>query len=112
MVRILILLAVVLGVIWWLRARAEARLAEMRARQQAREASERAAASAANAGNAGQPIPPAEPMVQCAHCGVHLPQGEAIAWRGLHYCRRSHLPDEAGTGSGNGTGTGTGGPGA
>lgn len=107
MVRILILLAVVLGVIWWLRARAEVRLAEMRARQQAREASERAAASAANA---GQPVPPAEPMVQCAHCGVHLPQGEAIAWRGLHYCRRSHLPDEAGTGSGNGTGTG--GPGA
>ncbi|WP_454742258.1 PP0621 family protein [Cupriavidus necator] len=112
MLRILILLAVVLGVIWWLRARAEARLAEMRARQQAREASERAAASAANAGNAGQPVPPAEPMVQCAHCGVHLPQGEAIAWRGLHYCRRSHLPDEAGTGSDNGTGTGTGGPGA
>ncbi|MFS8977268.1 PP0621 family protein [Cupriavidus necator] len=110
MLRILILLAVVLGVIWWLRARAEVRLAEMRARQQAREASERAAASAANA---GQPAAaPAEPMVQCAHCGVHLPQGEAIAWRGLHYCRRSHLPDEAGTGSGNGTGTGTGGPGA
>ncbi|WP_354685572.1 PP0621 family protein [Cupriavidus necator] len=111
MVRILILLAVVLGVIWWLRARAEARLAEMRAKQEAREASERAAASAANAGKAGQPgAAPAEPMVQCAQCGVHLPQGEAIAWRGLHYCRRSHLPDEAGTGTG--TGTGTDGPGA
>lgn len=100
MARILILLAVVLGVIWWLRARAEVRLAEMRARQQAREASERAAASAANA---GQPVPPAEPMVQCAHCGVHLPQGEAIAWRGLHYCRRSHLPDESRAEGGDGS---------
>ncbi len=35
-------------------------------------------------------------MVQCAHCGVHLPQSEAIAWHGLHYCRRSHLPDDSG----------------
>lgn len=98
MVRILILLAVVLGVIWWLRARAEARLAQQRAQQHAREASQRAAAEAAAPAAA-------EPMVQCAHCGVHLPQGEAIAWRGLHYCRRSHLPDEASTGT-------TGGPGA
>ncbi|SCU91694.1 conserved exported hypothetical protein [Cupriavidus necator] len=87
MVRILILLAVVLGVIWWLRTRAQARLAEHRARQ-AREASERTAA-------AGPADATAEPMVQCAQCGVHLPQGEAIAWRGLHYCRRSHLPDES-----------------
>ncbi|MBP0630195.1 MULTISPECIES: PP0621 family protein [unclassified Cupriavidus] len=88
MARILILLAVVLGVFWWLRARAEARLAQQRARQQASEAAARAHA------NAGQPAD-AEPMVQCAQCGVHLPMGEAIAWRGLHYCRRSHLPDEA-----------------
>ncbi len=87
MARILILLAVVLGVIWWLRARAEARLAEHRARQ-ARQAGERT-------GAAGPADATAEPMVQCAQCGVHLPQGEAIAWRGLHYCRRSHLPDES-----------------
>ncbi|BDB25514.1 hypothetical protein Tamer19_15460 [Cupriavidus sp. TA19] len=90
MARILILLAVVLGVFWWLRARAEARLAQQRARQQASEAAARANANA----NAGQPAD-AEPMVQCAQCGVHLPMGDAIAWRGLHYCRRSHLPDEA-----------------
>ena len=88
MARILILLAVVLGVFWWLRARAEARLAQQRARQQA---SESAARSSANA----RQTESAEPMVQCAQCGVHLPQGEAIAWRGLHHCRRSHLPDEA-----------------
>ncbi|MBB3012592.1 PP0621 family protein [Cupriavidus alkaliphilus] len=105
MARILILLAVVLGVFWWLRARAEARLAEHRARQ-AREASEHAAA--------GTPDATAERMVQCAQCGVHLPQGDAIAWRGLHYCRRSHLPDESRTdgnnGSGDGSGDGSSGP--
>jgi uncharacterized protein len=96
MARILILLAVVLGVIWWLRARAEARLAEHRARQ-ARQAGERTGA----AGPADDAT--AEPMVQCAQCGVHLPQGEAIAWRGLHYCRRSHLPDESRAEGGDGS---------
>ncbi|UDM50903.1 PP0621 family protein [Cupriavidus sp. MP-37] len=105
MARILILLAVVLGVFWWLRARAEARLAEHRARQ-AREASEHAAA--------GTPDARAERMVQCAQCGVHLPQGDAIAWRGLHYCRRSHLPDESRTESrtegSHGSGDGGSGP--
>ncbi|AQV95621.1 hypothetical protein BJN34_17205 [Cupriavidus necator] len=98
MARILILLAVVLGVFWWLRARAEARLAEHRARH-AREASQRPAAGPADAD--------AERMVQCAQCGVHLPQGEAIAWRGLHYCRRSHLPDESQAEGGNGNGSGS-----
>ncbi|MGT2506345.1 PP0621 family protein [Cupriavidus basilensis] len=34
-------------------------------------------------------------MVQCAQCGVHLPLGEAIAYRGLHYCRRAHLPADS-----------------
>src|SRR5262245_38606272 len=95
MARILILLAVVLGVFWWLRARAEARLAQQRARQQA---SESAARSGANA----RQTESAEPMVQCAQCGVHLPQGEAIAWRGQHYCRRSHLPDESSNADGGG----------
>ncbi|CAG9180578.1 MULTISPECIES: PP0621 family protein [Cupriavidus] len=81
MARIFILLAVVLGVFWWLRSRAEAQ----------REQTSRAA----------RPTPAprddhAETMVQCAHCGVHLPKSEAIAWRGLHYCRRSHLPDDSG----------------
>ncbi|MNS77879.1 hypothetical protein D3C72_1114710 [compost metagenome] len=103
MARILILLAVVLGVFWWLRARAEARLAQQRARQQASEAAARANANAGQPQSA-EPIaePIAEPMVQCAQCGVHLPQGEAIAWRGLHYCRRSHLPDERSNADGGG----------
>ncbi|KWR91983.1 PP0621 family protein [Cupriavidus sp. IDO] len=82
MARILILLAVVLGVFWWLRSRAEAR----------RHSAPRRSAEAPRAPAATHP----EAMVQCAHCGVHLPQSEAIAWRGLHYCRRSHLPDDSG----------------
>jgi len=82
MARIFLLLAVVLGFIWWLRARASAREAT---RQPPRE-----------------PAPAADdaiqPMVQCAQCGVHLPRHDAIAFQGLHYCRRSHLPDTAGEG--------------
>lgn len=83
MARIFILLAVVLGVFWWLRSRAEAR------HNEAARASRPADAPDNGKGNA-------EAMVQCAHCGVHLPGSEAIAWRGLHYCRRSHLPDDSG----------------
>ncbi|CAG9181646.1 hypothetical protein LMG23992_04549 [Cupriavidus laharis] len=81
MARILILLAVVLGVFWWLRSRAEAQ------REEAARATRPTPASRDNE---------AEAMVQCAHCGVHLPRSEAIAWRGLHYCRRSHLPEDSG----------------
>ena len=32
-----------------------------------------------------------EPMVNCAHCGVHLPQSDAIRYQGQHYCSQSHL---------------------
>jgi uncharacterized protein len=32
----------------------------------------------------------AEPMVTCAHCGVHLPRSDALAARGLHYCSTAH----------------------
>jgi uncharacterized protein len=32
----------------------------------------------------------AEAMVACAHCGVHLPRGDAVGARGLHYCSPAH----------------------
>ena len=32
-----------------------------------------------------------EPMVHCARCGVHLPQSDAILYRGQHYCSKEHL---------------------
>ncbi|MFJ5381507.1 PP0621 family protein [Cupriavidus sp. CER94] len=86
MARIFILLAVVLGVLWWLRQRASARQASGAARRDAAAGREPASPEAT------------QPMVQCAQCGVHLPRTDAIAWQGQHYCRRSHLPDSAGEG--------------
>jgi len=32
-----------------------------------------------------------EPMRRCAHCGVHLPESEALAAEGRHYCSQAHL---------------------
>jgi uncharacterized protein len=32
----------------------------------------------------------AEDMVQCAHCGVHLPRGESIAEGGRFFCSSEH----------------------
>ncbi len=89
MARIFLLLAIVLGIFWWLRSRADAR-------QAADRAADRATESARRPAGGDEAI---EPMVQCAHCGVHLPRADAIAWHGLHYCRRSHLPDMPGEGS-------------
>jgi len=36
--------------------------------------------------------PPRDPqsMVRCAHCGVHLPQGDAVAGRLGWYCSVEH----------------------
>ncbi len=31
-----------------------------------------------------------EIMVRCAHCGVHLPQSEALSTGALHYCTPEH----------------------
>lgn len=30
-------------------------------------------------------------LVACAHCGVHLPRGEARSAGGMHYCSEEHL---------------------
>ena len=36
--------------------------------------------------------PPAagEDMVQCSHCGVHLPRGESITTQGRFFCTAEH----------------------
>lgn len=31
-----------------------------------------------------------EPMVRCAHCGVHLPASDAVTAAGLVYCCPAH----------------------
>jgi len=33
----------------------------------------------------------AERMVHCQHCGLHLPQTDAIAAKGVFYCSPEHL---------------------
>ena len=35
-------------------------------------------------------IPPATIMQQCTHCGVHVPQHEAITSEGLFFCSTAH----------------------
>ncbi|MFN4359300.1 MAG: PP0621 family protein [Hylemonella sp.] len=47
------------------------------------------------ASSSDQPDPPTTPpgpqeMVRCAHCGVHLPHGDAIVGRIGLYCSREH----------------------
>lgn len=38
----------------------------------------------------------AEPMVQCAHCGTHLPTSEALpAPNGLTFCSEAHRKQHA-----------------
>jgi uncharacterized protein len=32
----------------------------------------------------------AEPMVQCAHCGIHIPLSESVAGQGSVFCSDEH----------------------
>lgn len=36
------------------------------------------------------PAAPAQAMVECAHCGLHLPQSDALSQGALHYCCSAH----------------------
>jgi uncharacterized protein len=36
------------------------------------------------------PEPQAEDMVDCAHCGVHLPRGEGIMSGPRYFCSKEH----------------------
>ena len=35
-------------------------------------------------------------MVQCAHCGIYLPEAEAISQAGRYYCSQSHRDNDQG----------------
>ena len=37
-----------------------------------------------------QVSPEPEMMVVCAHCGVHLPQGDSVAENGAYFCSEAH----------------------
>jgi uncharacterized protein len=30
-------------------------------------------------------------MVRCAHCGLHIPENEAVTMQGRYYCSKEHL---------------------
>lgn len=51
-----------------------------------------AAKSAAKDKPAGAPSPSAvsEHMVRCAHCGIHLPQSDAMLIEGNTWCTQEH----------------------
>jgi uncharacterized protein len=36
-----------------------------------------------------------EPMLRCAHCGVHLPQSEAVVHGGQNFCSIAHRDEAA-----------------
>lgn len=46
----------------------------------------------------GQPRPAGEALVACTHCGLRLPQSEAVARNGMFFCcpehRDEHPPDD------------------
>lgn len=46
----------------------------------------------------GKPQHTTLPMVRCAHCGVHVPQEQALQAEGKWYCSRTHLKQDSGSG--------------
>jgi len=62
----LFLILVVLALLWWAR----------------RQGSSRPPAQAGP--------PKQEPMLACAHCGLHIPRGEALPGRGGVFCGEAH----------------------
>jgi uncharacterized protein len=69
MAKILLLILVVLGVLWFARA-GRGRVAPPTPR--------------------APDVPLHEAMVSCAHCGLHLPSSEALPGRGGVFCGEAH----------------------
>ena len=57
-------------------------------RTEARERRQAAPRNPANLANA--PLAAPQDMVECAHCGLHLPRSEAIEAAGRSYCSAEH----------------------
>lgn len=72
MAKYLVLVLVIVLVVWFFKKDRPAR---------------KSGGSAPKRGRAALP----QPMVRCAHCGVHLPAAEALPGvQGLHYCSEDH----------------------
>lgn len=81
MTRLLILIGLAVGVLWWLFGRKRVDAEE---RQASPPAAPRAGHSTARRAAPAQ-------IVACAHCGVHLPRDEATAdAQGRLYCGEEH----------------------
>lgn len=97
---------IVLFVIWllarlakrWLLGKAQQMqqtLAEqMRAQMQAQQPSA-SSSTDAGGGAAGTSDGAVERMVACAHCGLHIPQSEAVQQAGQLYCSQEHAQAQA-----------------
>lgn len=73
---LLVLIVIIIAVgVWRNQRRAEAR-------------ERRQAAAPRHPGSA--PLPAPQDMVECAHCGLHLPRSEAIEAAGQSYCSAEH----------------------
>ncbi len=70
MLKILLIVAVVLAVVWLLRRGGVVQRDDKAARPGG--------------------LPPPQAIVACAHCGVHLPQRDAVALAGHVYCSGAH----------------------
>lgn len=82
MIKYLLMLALVGAAIWWLRR-------SRRGDETARKPPQPAAQGGPRKGAPG-PAEPA-PMLACAHCGVHLPEAEAVKDAdGRAYCGEAH----------------------
>lgn len=78
MTRLLILVAIVVGVLWWLFGRKRA------------DTDRPAAPKPTKPGTGDRKQLPAQ-IVACAHCGVHLPQEDTVAdAQGRLFCGEAH----------------------
>jgi len=68
----LLLILIVLAVLWFVRA------------------GRRRVAPPPTRPTAAASPPQQEPMLACAHCGLHLPRGEALPGRGGVFCSEAH----------------------
>jgi len=73
----LVLLLIVLGGVWWLR-------------QSKRGQRDTPPPPSSAEPTSSAPPASARPMTQCLHCGLHLPQEDAVQGQQGHYCSQAH----------------------
>lgn len=71
--RVLVLLAIVVGLVWWVSSRVRG-----------------AKRSARRPDATSDGTPPVRDMIACAHCGVHLPRDEAVVEGERLFCGDAH----------------------